>query len=156
MSTIKISPVPRNVTEDQVRSVLGTENVDKVIINGDNAFVSLPNPNTLEKLAGTFGDDLKVGQWGATIDPLDSTFDFSSLKPDPIAYPKLGEVGQSIQSGLAQSQNLIGNVVEGVKDIIGSGVSTQIGPTVNFREYNQKLGNIVNILLAIWLVLLLH
>lgn len=57
---------------------------------------------------------------------------------------------------LKKSENLIGNVVEGVKDIISSGVSTNVGPVVNFREYNQKLGNLVNILLAVWLVLLLN
>lgn len=86
MSTIKIYPVPRNVTEEQVRSVLGAENVDKVIINGENVFVSLPNSDVLEKLAGKFGDELKVNEWNATIDPLESTFDFSSLKPQEIVY----------------------------------------------------------------------
>ena len=45
--------------------------------------------------------------------------------------------------------------MQGVKDMIGSGISQQLGPTVNFKEYNEKLGKVVNIILAIWLICLL-
>lgn len=57
---------------------------------------------------------------------------------------------------MRRSENLIGGVVEGVKDIIGSGISKQLGPTVNFKEYNEKMGKVVNIILAIWLICLLN
>lgn len=40
--------------------------------------------------------------------------------------------------------------------MIGSGINKQLGPTVNFREYNEKLGKIVNILLAVWLITFLN
>lgn len=94
MTTIKVSPIPRNVTEAEVRQILGVENTTRVVINGENAYLSLPDPAILEKLAGTFGDNLKVDQWGATIEPLENSFNFESLVPKvaSVRVPEVGEV----------------------------------------------------------------
>ena len=88
-TTIKISPIPRNLTEDQIRNELGHENANRVIVIGDAAYVTLPDSSVLERLAGKYGDDLRINDWSATIQPLENSFDVSSLRPEKVNYEKV-------------------------------------------------------------------
>ena len=55
-----------------------------------------------------------------------------------------------------KGERLVSGVVEGVKDMISSGISKEVGPTVNFKEYSDKVAKLINVLLAVWLICLLN
>lgn len=71
-TTIKISPIPRNLTEEQIRDELGHENATRIILIGDAAYVTLPDSRVLEELTGKYGDGLRINDWSSTIQPLEA------------------------------------------------------------------------------------
>lgn len=80
--TIKISPIPENVTQEEIKSALGEAKVNRIHLGKSEAYVELESTDDLETLEFIATDNQLDKLNGAEFQKVDPSFKWGSFSSD--------------------------------------------------------------------------